>query len=296
MGIFAQARAELGTRADLVLGARYQDAHARALDGTESDAAATTDRTVVGAANLFFRVTGELGLIVSVGRGFRSPNLVERFYTGPTPEGRGIWVRNPDLGPETSLNVDLGARYSSGPVEAELFVFRNRIEDGIRLEATGDTVDGAAVHRNVNVDEMRLRGGEAALVAELGGGVAVTGSYTQIEGESRLDPEEVVTGSYGRKLTAALRYEDPSRRFWTEYGLRHQGERDDLVLGGSYVGETIPGFTTHAVRGGVRLPGGQRLTLAVENLTDELYAESMNVGFFRPEPGRHLEVSWTLGF
>lgn len=296
MGVFAQARAGLGARADLVLGARYQDVRARALDGTESDAAATTDRTVVGAANLFFRVTGELGLIVSVGRGFRSPNLVERFYTGPTPEGRGIWVRNPDLGAETSLNVDLGARYSDGSVEAELFVFRNRIEDGIRLEATGDTVDGAAVHRNVNVDEIRLRGVEAALVAELGGGVAVTGSYTQIEGESRLDPEEVVTGSYGRKLTAALRYEAPSRRFWTEYGVRHQGERDDLVLGGGYVGETIPGFTTHAVRGGVTLPGGQRLTLAVENLTDELYAESMNVGFFRPEPGRHLEVSWTLGF
>lgn len=296
VGAFAQARARLWDRADLVLGGRYQDVRARALETPPTDGGTATDRTLVGSANLFLRPADGVGVVVSVGRGFRSPNLVERFYTGPTPEGRGIWVRNPDLGAETSLSVDVGVRYRGERLEAEVFAFRNRIRDGIRLQATGDTVDGAAVHRNVNVDQLGLVGVEATVTADLGRGLSAAAGYARIDGKNRLEPGEEVTESYGRKLTASLRYRDPSGRFHAEYGLRSQGERDDLVLGGSVVGETIPGFTTHALRGGVALPGGHGLTVSVENLTDELYAEALNVGFFRPEPGRHFEVGWTVTF
>jgi hypothetical protein len=38
------------------------------------------------------------------------------------------------------------------------------------------------------------------------------------------------------------------------------------------------------------------LTLAISNLTNELYAESANASFFRPEPKRSLTVTWDVSF
>ena len=146
------------------------------------------------------------------------------------------------------------------------------------------------------MDELRLQGLELSLSAVLGRGVSASGSYSRIDGENRLDPEQTVTESYGSKLIAALRYDDPDDRFHVEARLRRQGDRDDLELDGSVVGPTLPGFTTAALEAAISLPGDQRMSVRVENLTDELYAEALNVGFFRPEPGRHLEVGWSWRF
>jgi outer membrane receptor protein involved in Fe transport len=38
------------------------------------------------------------------------------------------------------------------------------------------------------------------------------------------------------------------------------------------------------------------LTLAVANLTNELYAETSNASFFRPEPKRHVTASVGVTF
>jgi hypothetical protein len=66
------------------------------------------------------------------------------------------------------------------------------------------------------------------------------------------------------------------------------------------IGDVLPGFTVHHLRGGVTVlrRGGheQRLGIIVGNLTDRLYAEAANGSFFRPEPGRHLVLSWEVGF
>jgi hypothetical protein len=39
-----------------------------------------------------------------------------------------------------------------------------------------------------------------------------------------------------------------------------------------------------------------RLNLALTNLTNVLYAEFSNVGFFRPEPKRNLTLTWDVSF
>jgi len=66
------------------------------------------------------------------------------------------------------------------------------------------------------------------------------------------------------------------------------------------VGAVLPGFTVHSLRGGARLFSvrsvSNDITVVVNNLTNALYAEFSNAGFFRPEPKRSLSVSWTSGF
>jgi outer membrane receptor protein involved in Fe transport len=66
------------------------------------------------------------------------------------------------------------------------------------------------------------------------------------------------------------------------------------------VGDVLPSFTVHGLRGGLTVfrRGGHthRVGVAVENLTDELYAESSNVSFFRPEPARNVTLTYQVSF
>ena len=70
-------------------------------------------------------------MIGNVGRAFRAPNLVERYFQG-SAEGSGFQLANPDLAPETSLNVDLGLKFRTGRLYAEAIWFRNRSRTRIR--------------------------------------------------------------------------------------------------------------------------------------------------------------------
>ncbi|HXI21345.1 MAG TPA: TonB-dependent receptor, partial [Gemmatimonadales bacterium] len=154
LGAFAQGDLHLVPRLSLIAGVRVQDIRAatRPTAGITAPPVAHENQTVVGTLNTGFDVSDHFTLVATVGRGFRSPDLVERFFTGPTPEGNGYQRQTPNLRPETSLNVDLGFRYRNGPVSLEAFAFRNEIHDGIGIQATGDTVQGLPEYQNVNVD------------------------------------------------------------------------------------------------------------------------------------------------
>jgi outer membrane receptor protein involved in Fe transport len=62
----------------------------------------------------------------------------------------------------------------------------------------------------------------------------------------------------------------------------------------------LPSFTIHSLAGGLRLSATGRVehsvAVAIDNLTDELYAEFSNATFFRPQPGRSLTASYRLRF
>lgn len=297
LGVFGQARVELGARTHVVVGARYQSVRVRTLatQGNDHPPVTREDRTLVGALSAVRQVGDALALVGSVARGFRSPNLVERFYTGFTGDNRGYWVENPDLRPETSLDVELGGRLRTSRLRAEAFVFRNALRDGIVLEPTGNTVGRARVYRNVNVERLHYRGLELALEAGPWRGLRVEGHGTVLEIEDARDPDRILAESYSDKLGLAVRWDDPAGRFTARYGIRRNGARD-VPEGTSPVGSRIPAFVVHDARASARLFGRSRVVLSVQNLTDVLYAEALNLGIFRPEPGRNVSVSWEVTF
>jgi hemoglobin/transferrin/lactoferrin receptor protein len=305
VGAFMQAEIEATDRLSFVGGARWQRVNAEtfATAGLEDQTPVDiTDATVVAAVNSIFELTDRVSLVGSVGRAFRSPNLIERFFNGPTPEGSGYQIRNPELGPERSLNVDLGVRYNAGNVALEAFAFRNKISDGIRIRALDYEIGGFQAFENTNIDELLFRGLELSANVGLGRGFSVASGFTWMDAKDVHDAQNPVGESFATKLTGTLHFQDPADRFWASYDVRHNGNQKDVDFGDSNpVGAFMPAFTVMNLRGGVRVwqsDSGMThsLNIALTNLTNELYAEFSNVGFFRPEPKRNLTLTWEVSF
>jgi hemoglobin/transferrin/lactoferrin receptor protein len=300
-GLFAQSDVRVADRVSVILGARVQDVLAKTRETPDLTAEyESRDRTAVGAANLLVRAATGLNLIASVGRGFRSPNLVERFFNGPTPEGGGFQSRNLDLDPETSLNVDVGARWRRGVVFAEGFVFQNDVHDGIAIAATGDTVNRLPVYQNVNVDRLRFRGLELTAGARALDMFDLSANFSRIQSKNVTDPNSPVGDTYSRKFVFDAAWRPVGNRVSLGYALRHNGEKKDIVAGSSPVGDVLPAFTVHDLRAQATLlenaRGRTSLVLGVNNLTNALYAEFANASFFRPEPQRSLSTSLVIEF
>ncbi len=296
VGLFAQGELAVTPSTRLVAGVRYQDVRARTLPTRGNDAAPVTyrDRTLVGAVSGLRRLGRSVTLVASVARGFRTPDLVERFFTGLTGDGRGWWEANPDLRPETSLDVELGVRLHADALRVEAFAFHNALAHGIVLEPTGETVGRAVVYRNVNVDELLFRGIEGSVELALPLGLTVEANGTALDVRDRRDPARVLAESYPNKLGLALRYHDPGGRFTARWGLRRNGGAP--AAGATPVGSRVPSFIVQDLDVTATAWSRHRVIVAVDNLTDALYAEALNTGFFRPEPGRRLAVRWEVAF
>ncbi|HVT39183.1 MAG TPA: TonB-dependent receptor [Gemmatimonadaceae bacterium] len=302
IGGFAQSSFTLFDRATLTVGARGQrvQSEPRLTPGVATSSRTHANGTGVYAANGLVRVTNALNVVASVGRGFRAPNLVERYFDGPTPEGGAYQAASPDLRPETSLNYDLGFKYRRMGLDAEASVFESDIRDGITTAPTGSKRNRLPVYQNVNVGKLRTRGAELAASLMLDRGFSLSGNWSTIKTDNLLDPKSPIGDTFANKLNLALGWFDPSGRFWAQYAARRNGEQRDIALGSSPVGDVLPAFTVHAIRGGVRgwRVGGLRqdVTIVVNNLTNALYAEAANASFFRPEPKRNVVISISTAF
>ncbi len=303
IGAFAQTELTLHDRLSLIVGGRWQSVRAETAltPGLEDEPVVeNSDGTFVGAANLLFEVTPELNLVAAIGRGFRAPNLVELFFNGATPEGSGFQVRNPELRAETSFNMELGLKYRRSKVAFEGYLFRNQIRNGIRIAETGETVGPFDAFQNVNIDKLRFQGYEVSGEYEPFSGFTFGASYSSLSSKDVLNPNNPIGDTYSSKLMTHATYRAPDGRFWASYRLRHSGEQKDSELVSNPIGDVLPGFTVHDLRGGIRLLDLGRtrhsLGISVENLTNELYAEFSNATFFRPEPKRTLLLSWITSF
>jgi len=238
--------------------------------------------------------------VASVGRGFRAPNLVERYFNGPTPEGSAYETATPGLKPEKSLNTDFGAKLRTDRFAAEAFVFRNDVRDAVRIAPTGAKINNLPEYKNVNVDKLRSNGWEASGTVLLDRGFTLSANYSRVKSFNLLDRSNPVGNTYSNKLVGTLGWRSTGGKVWGEYVVRRNGEQKDITAGSSPVGDVLPAFLVHSVRGGLHLftlrGVRQDLDMQVNNLTNKLYAEAANAGFFRPEPMRNVVVAIRSSF
>jgi outer membrane receptor protein involved in Fe transport len=301
-GVFIQDNIPLFQRTALILGLRYQNINAKTkeTEGITDPLFSSQDGTLVGALNFIYGITDNLNFIFSLGRGFRSPNLPERFYNGVTPDGAGFQIRNTELKPETSLNVDLGVRYRTKKFYLETTYFNNLIRDGIQIAGTGEMMGYMDVYQNINIEKLRIHGVETLAQFSFDFGLSLMGSFSYLKSKNLINPELLNADTYGSRFNFNIRYTFPSDLFWLEYHVRLNGDQKHVDLGTNPIGSIIPGFTVHTLRGGITFfkdsPFPQQLGFIIGNLTDTLYSEFSNASFFRPAPRRHVVLTWTARF
>jgi len=303
-GVFIQDDISLFNRASLILGVRYQH------NATESKATPSlpdiellkfTDQTVVGAANLVIGITDELKFILSTGKGFRSPNLVDRFYAGMAQGA--IFVPNFELKAESSFNVDVGLKFRNRNFYFEGTYFNNTIKDGISMISIEDTPEGLEQVKMVNIDKMRKQGVELLGKVYFNFGLSLSTNYSKMRSNDLSDPngdDNLVATFYSDKININLRYEPASKLFWVGYDLRIMGDQKDSLIENNVLGSFIPGYTVHSIYAGITLLKNsrfpQRVGIHINNLTNELYAEYSNARMFRPAPARTIALTWSTSF
>lgn len=300
VGAFGQGSVAVSDRVTLIAGARLQrvESGTRFTPGFTTAIPGHSNSTGVYALNALVRLTDDLNLVATYGSGFRAPNLVERYFNGPTPEGGAFQAASPNLLPESSINTDLGLKYRHERLEAELSLFNNDISNGIVAAPTGAVQNRLPVYQNVNVGRIRTRGGEIAAALLMDHGLALRTNYSTIKSTNVLDPKSPIGDTFSDKLNLAASW--TVDRCWIEYAVRRNGEQKDIAAGSSPIGNTLPAFTVHTIRGGIR---GWRIgsthedvTLSINNLTNTLYSEASNATFFRAEPRRNISLSFATTF
>jgi outer membrane receptor protein involved in Fe transport len=134
-----------------------------------------------GAASGFVALTagsfGGFSTTAQIARGFRDPVLSDRYFRGPS--GRGFITGNPDLEPESSVQLDFGVRYTASRFRAAGYFYDYRITDLVERYATA--TDFFFFRNRGRAD---LRGFEAELQGRLGWGVSLETAFQLARGRA----------------------------------------------------------------------------------------------------------------
>ncbi|NWF99441.1 MAG: TonB-dependent receptor [Thermoanaerobaculaceae bacterium] len=277
LGVFLQDEISASQRLSLVGGLRADRYSFTSSDDPRylGEPFDVQDSAVSGNLAARYAVTPHVQLTASVGRGFRAPNLQERSYTGLVSTGDTWVVQNPNLGPETSFNIDAGFKVRYDRYAGQFTVFRNAVDDFITFEFLGeDPNTGLMLSRFANIKAATLQGAEFELHAFLDPAWTAFGvaSYTRGTDDSTGDPLPLIPPL---KVVLGARYEHP--RWWGELSTRIVARQDRIppdTPADTY--EETPGFTVFDLRAGTELGAGFHLQVAVDNLLDKAYHEPFN--------------------
>ena len=145
------------------LGLRIEHANVDSRNEVDPDSSYTP--ISVSASDLW-KIDDNSSVNLAFTRSQRAPQAQELFFEGVHETTRSYERGDPNLGLETSHNLDLGYRLDSGWVSAQVDVFHNWIDDYIFLQRSGDEVEGSPelLYRQTNA---KFYGYEAKLIFPL---------------------------------------------------------------------------------------------------------------------------------
>jgi hemoglobin/transferrin/lactoferrin receptor protein len=280
-GAYVQADAALGRIARASAGIRVDRVSTRNSGGYFGDRA-TVDSAGSGFGAMTVGPFGRLSLTAQMSRGFRDPVLSDRYFRGPS--GRGFITGNPDLEPETSLQLDLAARYSVSRTQLAAYFYQYRIDD---LVERYQTETDFFFFRNRG--RARLRGFEVEARSELGNGYALEMAAHRARGRSLDDAANLDDVSplgfsvLGRKTFLDKAYAQ-ARLAWAA---------EDDRPGPTEI--AAPGATVVDLTGGWMPLPHLELRAVARNLLDESYYASPDPRWV-PAPGRSFSVTAVIHF
>lgn len=214
-GVFAQDEIGLGEQWFLIPALRYDrirtDADADAMWLADNPATAVVDSeedSLTPKLGLRYVASASLNLFAQYARGFRAPPFSDVNLGLNIPAFGYSAIPNPDLRPERSSGIELGARWSGEHASGEVALYDNDYRDLIesRVNLGRDPQSGLLVFQSQNRDRARIRGVELTGDANLApwglDAYNATLSASWLEGEdtqrdvplNSIDPARLVLG------------------------------------------------------------------------------------------------------
>lgn len=272
-GLFATWSRALGRNLSLEAGLRGDDVATRNRGGFFGDR--EQDHSAL-SGNLALTWAGPAGWSTSaqVARGFRSPTLSDRYFRGPS--GRGFVTGNPDLDPETSLQLDLATRWTRRSTVVAVYAYRYEIDD--LVERYGEGADfyfrnrGSATMRGVEVEA------QMALGKRWGGDLGAAWADGETDGGATVDDLAPPNGWATLRWTVARGY---ALARVTAFAAHADPGPTEVER---------PGFALLDLGAGWRINDELELRALVRNATDKLYTGSPDESADR-SPGRSLTLA-----
>jgi hemoglobin/transferrin/lactoferrin receptor protein len=283
LGLFAQGELRLTDRLALTAGARGDHVGRRA-EGWDS----SRDRVLTGNGGLRVELSPDWSMRASAGRGFRIPDATEYFGLALRPDGY-VYRGNPELGTETSLNLEATLAHRRGPFTGSVTLFRNAMDGLIAPVAVpGEMVSGRPVRSYRNVDDALLVGGTFSMDVELHRRAALSAVVNHVRGEDRetgdylpqLPPTEGSMALELRPFAAEDR--------WVELQFRGAARQSRNAV--QMDEPETPGYGVLGLRGGVTALGVEWVG-GVDNLLDRAYRSHVDPSPTLLRPGRNLFLS-----
>ncbi len=274
---------------------------------------------VTGAIALTIHPTDWLSPSLSIGRGFRAPNLDDLAASKNT--GSGDEIPNPELDPEELIGAQLGTKVfiennmpkSSAPYrfQADAYYFEHWMTDAIVKRNT--TFNGNDVVQLQNTGRARIWGWEASMRYYVGPELELFGanpnyilspndslllwanaSYTHGDDLSakvpfaRIPPIRINLGSRYQFPNTDI-FIEPSIEIWTRQDRRNPSKDGDVRFAKPFT----PGFTLYHLNAGWNMSKHATLSLALRNITDKNY-QVLGSGVFGPgtDIRAALELRW----
>ena len=280
-GLFADVTVPLARRVRASLGGRVDTVRSQNRGGFWGDRTATNS-ALAGVASISAAPAAGFVVTAQVARGFRDPTLTDRFHRGPV--GRGIIEGNPDLRPETSLQMDVTARLTAGWLQAEASAYRYRVTDLIERYSVN-----ANLFRFRNRGDARFRGIEVSVAALLPHAFSLEAGVQWSrgrDGDTGVPLDDVAPAgvmatarkTFGARVTAWLR------------AAAYASHRD------AGPGEVpVPGYEVGDVGVAWRISKILSVRAVARNVLDEAYPGTAGPRWVHA-PGRHASVTASIGF
>jgi len=260
-------------------------------DGVQAEDVRYVFQGFVGSLGVQLLKPRTYNLYLNYLQGFRAPNLHETTVVGDT--GSKFEVANPDLSPESSTTVELGARMAWPKVQVDVVGYISRLDDAIDeaqisympIDGGGETLDAV---KRVNTASAEYHGVEAVTVAELGriqlrnNVVWTVGEYRDSAGDEY--PARRVPPLFG---SISMRHDSPDKKWYVGSGLRwalaqnklHPSDTKDhrICETAPYSGQLqapcdgTPAFQVYDLWGGYKTAYALEVDTAIRNIFDTQY-------------------------
>jgi iron complex outermembrane receptor protein len=293
-----RASATLGLRRTLV---RFDSRDHYVVGANPDDSGSATFSHTSPVAGIVFRVTPELSLYASAGRGFETPTFTELAYRRA---GTGL---NFGLKPSRSTNAEIGLKGHIGGYQK---IALTRFDTTTRDEIVVDTAAGGrTIYKNAG--RTRRTGWEASWEAPFPAGFDALLAYTVLDARYA---QAFTSGAAGlivpagnrlpgvprTSLYAELRWQHFASGFSAALEARHNSQ----VYVDDQNSDAAAAYTIANLRMGfAQKTGAWRIaeTLRIDNLTDRAYIGSVIVAdgnrrFFEPAPPRSLAIIFSARY